>query len=356
MNSTYDDFTTATPTARTPFVFATDEQNTALWLFVFVTAAVGIIANPIVFIVIAKTKCLREIPFNIILMSLCVSDFMSAAVSPIMYYKSGLVPRDFNLPEWTCKIAVAFDNWTTVSTVHHILAIVIYRVMGLKRRRSLQKFTSTHAAILVCVVWVETFATSGWYPIVGMEIYEASKPYRRSCFLSQKWVTYAMYYSRYYLPFAFFIPMVLIIILSGYILLIIIKIRKYFKRRKEAADLKRENRALLQICFIVGSFIIGYTPELVFRIAILQGYDLGLTVYSYDFFRFILLRLSESLNPFFYTLCSKSIRAAAVLFLRRLCCRGSQSPIGSDESPTSKPDNNGGDNVDKFYNQSFEGL
>lgn len=46
---------------------------------------------------------------------------------------------------------------------------------------------------------------------------------------------------------------------------------------------------------------------LVFRIAIMQDYNLRNTVYIYDLCRLMFLRVSESLNPVFYNLCSRYI-------------------------------------------------
>ena len=45
------------------------------------------------------------------------------------------------------QVSVAIDHWTTIATVHHILAFVVLRLIALKFPHDMKKFTSRHALV-----------------------------------------------------------------------------------------------------------------------------------------------------------------------------------------------------------------
>ena len=45
------------------------------------------------------------------------------------------------------QVSVAIDHWTTIATVHHILAFVILRLIAFKFPHDVKKFTSRHALV-----------------------------------------------------------------------------------------------------------------------------------------------------------------------------------------------------------------
>ena len=107
---------------------------------------------------------------------------------------------------------------------------------------------------MVVFVWLETFAISGWYPLVAMQVKLDVTGRNIICTLDDSWLvslesvsytvtlaiarfkifrwSYAILYARIGIPIVFFTPVLLITVLSVVVLLLIARRRRGRKHSK----------------------------------------------------------------------------------------------------------------------------
>nr|XP_039271251.1 uncharacterized protein LOC120345772 isoform X1 [Styela clava] len=301
----------------------------------------GLVANALTFFVICSSRKLRTSPFNILILSLCMSDFLSALNSPFQIYRRIWGYLEFDLPLGFCKFTVGLSQWTMFVTVQHILVFGVFRLLAIQFPNKIKKFSARWAKITAIFIWVEVFFVSALFYLMASTVipYKPGR-YKTACTsVSKDWRDIAGKYTTYALPILLFAPFIAIMICALIIVISMIQVRR--KRANAIASQKkssygttgqeqnclpsykemqasqqtitekiqeRENVAMLQVTLIVFSFLLGYSAEAAYRMTkILNLRDLftvrtkwlTLTV------AYILLRISECLNPLFYNLSSR---------------------------------------------------
>ncbi|XP_076805299.1 uncharacterized protein LOC143449106 [Clavelina lepadiformis] len=205
--------------------------------------------------------------------------------------------------------------------------------------------------LALIVVWVISFG-AGFIPFVF--IFGARLINRHASNPERAWPSCASYterlgmlkmYSKVGYSIFFYIPMVLITVLSTRIVYIIylrkIQRREAMKKKhqmensQEQKQQKKEKKAVLQLLLIVGSFAIGYLPHTAFHFVATTSKpktqsDLHMQ-WWFGQLEYITLRISECLNPIFYNLSSPKMRHETMALIMKI---GGKS---NTPSKTSKP-------------------
>ncbi|XP_077975410.1 growth hormone secretagogue receptor type 1-like isoform X2 [Styela clava] len=274
-------------------------------VFLIPMAVFGIIANLVTIIVITKSKKLSRSVFNRLIVSLCVSDLFSAIISPLSLHRRTSGYDNWILPEFFCKVFWSVDNWTSFVTSLHILIFAGIRMASIKSSTYYQKITIKHVKIMVTVIWLSTFG-SGFIPLWLW--FGVKYPDRPANAHGTNWPDCTLHFVnigefKLYVKIAFtvfyYIPMVAISILSPAIAIFIIR-----KRRQRA---QRRNPQ-------VYSLYATAAPQSTLQEQIFH--------WHFGSVSYILLRLSECLNPIFYNVASSKMRKETILFLKTLmiCC------------------------------------
>lgn len=361
LNTTEMMLHTTTPYQR-PF---SDDAITASAVFILTMMVFGIFANSLTIAVISTSRTLWSI-FNVLIVSLCVSDLLSALVSPLFLYR-----RTWGFDEWAisesfCKIFWAVDTWTSYVTSLHILIFAVTRLLSVQWPLQYKKIRRIHITILAVLVWVVTFLVACiprwlWYDVSTKDRHadtvDAKWP---ACTLNVAWLEHYKIYYRIAFPLFIYVPMGMIALLSPTIAILLMRHRRRREALKKQSSPKnpkcrskyevktrlREKYAIIQLAFIAGSFMFGYIPITAYTFyttnvnqTTLQG-----KIYDWNFgmIAYIFLRLSECLNPIFYNVASAKMRRATRQFITRklfkVCCNkiAATSSAGSGGS-TSDP-------------------
>nr|XP_039251734.1 nociceptin receptor-like [Styela clava] len=351
-------FRNFTEFANSPTMVTSTEKNVepydmifSLWEGVLVTTILGIlcvfglIANAVTFFVICTSKTLRKSSFNILIMSLCVSDFLSALNSPFQMYRRIWGFLEFELPVGFCKFTIGLGTWTMFVTVQHILVFSVFRLLAMQFPNKIGRITPKIAKITAVVIWIEVFIVSALFYIMTSSVipYKPGR-YKTACTsVSKDWRPIAAEYTTYALPILLFAPFIGILLCAIIITYILIKIRKrratqHTTNNKQKQE--QERMALIQVTLIVLSFFIGYSVESVYRMT--KALDLR------DLFTvrtkwvtlttaYVLLRVSECLNPLFYNFGSSQMREKTKKFLRTGDVSSAPNSISSPTMKTASP-------------------
>ncbi|XP_077972736.1 galanin receptor 2b-like [Styela clava] len=275
----------------------------------------GVFANGVIIFVITKNEKLKKSPFNILLVSLCISDFLSASNSSIQSYRLLWSLRAYTGPEFFCKLSHSVRVWTEYATVQHILIFSIVRLYAMKCPMRIKRvFTPSLATITAAVIWLEVFLTAAIFRYIFPTVYpvQPDSEYSGCIAVPPEWKE-ALKLHKFTVPFMFFLPMFGIIGCAVYLAVTIYRMRHCdISRTPSPNRLRNENKAILQVSLIVLSFLLGYLGNAVNRVLVsLPIYTFPLV--SRSWFTFIcnlLLRLSECLNPVFYSLGSDTLMKA----------------------------------------------
>nr|XP_039258430.1 neuropeptides B/W receptor type 1-like [Styela clava] len=288
--------------------------------------AFGLFANSVTFTAIWKSPKLKSSVFNIFLMSLCVSDFVSAVDSLGVLYRRTWGFRYWNLPTVFCKLTLAVDLWTTIATIQHVLIFCVLRIISFKFPTKFGLIKPSHAKTLVAVIWVETFFFGFLpffiFPAVKMPPSDLTKPYWYSCAMQQKWLRSAGMYAFIGFPILIYIPLLMVVVLCLLLIFFILQRRrsKILTQKNRSAAMQKERSALIQLGLIAFSFLLGYIPYSAYGLQsiIIRSKGGKLTAHLDWFlslFCHTLLRFSECLNPVFYNIASSNIREATAKLL-----------------------------------------
>ncbi|XP_077967278.1 galanin receptor 2a-like isoform X1 [Styela clava] len=288
-------------------------------MFIFST-----IANIVTITVIAKTPKLISSPFNIMIISLCVSDLISTIYSPFILFWKTFGLFEYPLPVFFCKSTFAVDYWTSSVTIQHILCFLAIRLIAMRYPHRLKKFTIQRAKMLVSFIWLETALGNLIFAMWLPHVYPSSdlSPTGFSCAVHHARWKYLRLFFYIGHPIFLFIPTILIVTLTFFLIGVLTKrMESIRERKKNDANLKKENAALIQLTLIVLSFLIGYLPDFGYKIFLLIYNVLRKRVdarssWLFSMLAHILLRISECLNPVFYNLGSSQMREATFKFLR----------------------------------------
>nr|XP_039252977.1 platelet-activating factor receptor-like isoform X2 [Styela clava] len=267
----------------------------------------GICTNALTFIVIVSSKKLSKSPFNIMIMSLCVSDFLSACDSPFVLYRRSYGYFEYRLPVFFCKNTVALDFWTNNVTIQHILVFTILRIAAIKFPHRMKQFTAAKARILTATIWIETFLVNYVFYFSMLTVYPPGIAKAiRACSTDTKKVFFVKMYLYIAYPIFLYIPLCSLILLSVYLVFLI------YQRR----NMRKAYR-----------FVI--ITQLWKKVA----YH-GRGPWQHSMITHICLRVSECLNPIIYNVASSTLRDHSKQFLRRMCCRKSSQVNGNSHEKT----------------------
>nr|XP_039270397.1 growth hormone secretagogue receptor type 1-like isoform X1 [Styela clava] len=329
---------------------------------------IGVIGNLLTIIVISTSRCLSSV-FNQFILSLCVSDLLSALISPLFLYRRTWGYDDWQIPSFFCKLYWATDMWTSYVTALHILLFAIIRLISIRWPHIYTKIKIRHARMLIPCLWLLAFLT-GFIPFAWW--YDSGKRRRNTddmdarwpaCTLEPEWAEQYSSYQSVAFPLFFYVPTVSIISLTIAIGIMLTRRRnerneKLQKQIPAGAESKikksgrKERQAIIQLSMIAGSFMLGYIPFTAYEISGMHissktaaderfWWKFGMSVY-------ICLRFSETLNPVFYNLATPKIRNETCRVVRSAlnvlckCCRkinvrkpsiGSTSSSGNDALP-----------------------
>ncbi|XP_076805359.1 growth hormone secretagogue receptor type 1-like [Clavelina lepadiformis] len=302
-------------------------------LFIF-----GIIGNVLTIVVIYRSPKLKS-TFHYIILSICLSDLISAILSPLYVYQRTWGFLSWDIPNFLCGIFWGGDNFTSVATSFHILLFAFFRFISLMYPHRFKRITSKHVKIILLVVWMISVGV-GVVPFVIMfgvreidrRFYIPARSWP-SCTVYEERVPMMLMYSKIGYSLFFYIPMILITVLSLKIAWFIYS-RK--RQRREAMkkkpqnensnELKQQNKekgAILQLFLIVGSFALGYIPHTAYHIYVNTILPWTNSEVYFQWWlgqiEYITLRVSECLNPVFYNLASPKIRKETKTTIKQIC-------------------------------------
>ncbi|CAK8683580.1 unnamed protein product [Clavelina lepadiformis] len=243
---------------------------------IFPLLVFGVVGNIVTIIVIYRSPKLKS-TFNYVIFSICFSDLISALLSPLFLYRRTWGFLYWNLSDALCKIFWGGDNFTSVATSLHILLFAFFRLTSIMYPHWFNRITIKHVKLALIVVWVVSFG-AGFIPfsfIFGARLINrhASNPERTwaSCIAYTERLGMLKMYSKVGYSIFFYLPMLLITVLSTRIVYIIYlrKIQRHEAMKKkhqkensqEQKQQKKEKKAVLQLLLIVGSFALGYIPH-----------------------------------------------------------------------------------------------
>nr|XP_039251279.1 galanin receptor 2a-like [Styela clava] len=292
-------------------------------VFVGIMTVFGIVSNLTTIAVIVKTSKLKSLPFNALIASLCVSDIIASCNSPLMLYWKTFGYYRYQLPEFFCKVTLPINSWTNTSTIQHILAFMLIRLGAISYPHRLKEFTLRRAKILITVIWIVTFIGNSCFPMWFLRVHGADeKSFTGTACATDKakWpIVRKVSYVRQ--TFFLYIPMILIVTSTLLLIrLLIIRRNKKQQEKNDNSDVNKENAALIQLSFIVASFLIGYLPDFGFRLTLMITNSMGIEFrgrgpWLFSMLSHLVQRVTECLNPIFYNLGSSHLREATKQFL-----------------------------------------
>nr|XP_018668991.2 adenosine receptor A2b-like [Ciona intestinalis]XP_026691640.1 adenosine receptor A2b-like [Ciona intestinalis] len=321
--------------ARLPFT----KESIAITASILIPLSIfGIVSNVMTIIVIAKSTKLKSI-FNCLILSLCVSDLISALISPLFLYRRTWGFEGWKISTAICKVYFGTELLTSYVTTLHIFLFAAFRLISIRAPTLYYKLKIKHVKIIVGFVWFLCFVV-GFIPFSLMFRAKDSKTPMTSkwpsCTLCLQWFKPFRYYTAIAYSIMFYVPMLFVIVISIYIISLLFKRRS---RRQtiisfqagstdkcdtaEAKRRKKEMQVVLQLSLIVGSFLLGYVPHTAYHFftsntTLKQSYKAKVFDWWFAMAQHTCLRVSECLNPVFYNLASSKMRKETVSIFKRM--------------------------------------
>ncbi|XP_076818864.1 D(1)-like dopamine receptor isoform X3 [Clavelina lepadiformis] len=341
--------TTALPTENATYERPFDEIGIAVSAFIiFAFLVFGIVGNGLTFAVIVTYRMLSENIFMRFILSLCVSDLISAFISWLFLYR-----RTWGFDVWAplpdifCKFYWAADIMTSFVTALHIFSFAVLRLISIQFFAVYNKIKIRHGNIWIACIWVLSFLC-GFLP--SWFIFGAGERDRFGDTPDARWpactvlydqlVAYSYFQKISYTIFLY-LPLVgVVVVCSAIVFIVRIKSRKVAPSKKCEKRQKREKQVVLQLLLIMASFLIGYIPFTAYEFW--GNQDLPKTPYYrfadywFGMIEYFFLRFSEVLNPLFYNLGSAKMRKHTKKFIKTkmLCCINWKKRTISHSVPT----------------------
>nr|XP_039267226.1 growth hormone secretagogue receptor type 1-like [Styela clava] len=306
-----------------------DEAVILAGIIIFTFVTIGLTLNSLTIAVIRRTPQLQNI-FMSFIVSLCVSDLLSATISPLFWYRRTLGFDVWNLPNFFCKLYWSVDILTSFSTSMHILNFAILRYISIKHAPTFGRISMRMGNIWIATIWFIAF-TCGFIPFwiffgaePGVErdrFSDATNAKWPACTLELTWEKHYTLYT--YIGYTMFllVPMAGVIIIS---ILIAKAVHSHSVSSVVTNDhamkrrLRKEKQAVLQLVLIVASFMFGYIPYVTYEIWSLTSSN-PVADYWFGLTEYFCLRFSECMNPIFYNVSSSKMRRHTKRFLKKLC-------------------------------------
>nr|XP_039267545.1 growth hormone secretagogue receptor type 1-like [Styela clava] len=304
----------------------------AIWLsacIIFTFLIIGFILNLLTILVIYKYPKVRNL-FVYFIFSLCISDLISAVISPLFWYRRTLGFDVWAIPGFFCKFFWAADIATSFATAMHIMTFGFLRYFSIKFPILYYRITDRNAIIGIIAIWFISISC-GFIPFFiffGARVrdrYSDSEDARwPACTINMEWYEQYTLFQKIAYPLFLYGPLVMVVLVS-----VMISFQVYAttqtraaKSANETASVKRKKKdkqAVGQLILIVLSFLIGYIPFTVYEFWSVQShpntryykvldYWMGLSEYFF-------IRFSECLNPIFYNLGSSKMRNCTKTYL-----------------------------------------
>ncbi|XP_076818862.1 trace amine-associated receptor 9-like isoform X1 [Clavelina lepadiformis] len=327
--------TTALPVENATYERPFDEIGIAVSAFIILAFLVlGLFGNGLTFAVIVTYRMLSENVFMRFILSLCVSDLISALISWLFLYR-----RTWGFDVWAplpdifCKFYWAADIMTNFVTALHIFSFAVLRLISIQFPVVYNKMKIWHGNIWIAIIWVLSFLC-GFLP--SWFIFGANERDRLSNSPDARWPACTVIWEQFEFyklfqevcyPIFLYLPLVgVVVVCSAIVFIVRIKSRKVAPSKKCEKRQKREKQAVLQLLLIMASFLIGYIPFTAYEFWAVQ--DLPVTPYYrfadywFGMIEYFFLRFSECVNPLFYNLGSAKMRRHTKKFIQTkiLCC------------------------------------
>ncbi|CAK8672997.1 unnamed protein product [Clavelina lepadiformis] len=315
------------------FVLPFTESDVIITSVFLVTFMVfGIFMNSVTLVVIMTSRTLLKCIFNYFILSLCVSDTISAAVSWINLYRRTWGFEYFYLSEFVCEFYWGVDIWTSYVTSLHILSFAVLRLIAITRPNTMKRIKPRVVKVWIILMWIIGFTCGalpmGMFSGVERKDRTSSAPENKwpSCAQEKKWLDAYHVYTIIVYSIFFYIPLVSTLSVSIVIGCAIIKQRRTIKVHLSSISAgnrrSKEKHAMLQLSLIITSFLVGYVPFTAFEFYSYGHYNHGPVAIRSDWqfgtAQYICLRFSECLNPIFYNLGSAKMREATKSFCFRI--------------------------------------
>ncbi|XP_077972238.1 growth hormone secretagogue receptor type 1-like [Styela clava] len=303
-----------------PSIFSNVERGIFSAIIV-ILGIFGVVANVVTFIVIFTSPKLSKSPFNVLLMSLCVSDFLSACNSGMQLYHYMWGLQEFT-NEFLCKATSGIRVLTEYVTIQHILVFSIVRLFVIQFPLKASSFKKNHARIIAVIIWIEVFFAAAIFRIIFPTVYPVrpDEKYSGCTSVGEHWRDTAILFQSFAVPIMLFLPMGGIVICTIGIITKLISVQKQRATLGQAVSRQdnKQRAALIQTILIVFSFLIGYSGGAAFRFTITTKALFKFTARTKRMFAltaYTVLRTSECLNPVFYNLSSSQLRDATKALL-----------------------------------------
>nr|XP_039268157.1 growth hormone secretagogue receptor type 1-like [Styela clava] len=313
-------------------------------ILVFLLMIFGILSNSLVVIVIQRTRELKKSHFMTIICSLCISDLMSAMISPFFWYRRSLGYDIWNLPNFFCELFWAVDIMTSLSTSMHVLSFAILRYIAIQHHSTFVKVSSKIVNIWIACIWLIAFSC-GFIPY--FIFFEADPGVERkksehswpACTLKLDWLkSYNIYVVVGFTVF-FFVPMILIVVMSILIAHAVhVHSVTYVVTNDQSLDrrMKKKKQAVLQLVLIVVLFFTGYIPYVSYETWSRHHRKADAAIdHWFCIAQYLFLRASECLNPVVYCLSSSKMRKHIGVFLQKTCAFSTSNINTSTSTPGS---------------------
>jgi len=328
----------------------TDTDQAVVNSIVLIMAAIGILGNTITIAVILHYKILRKNIFMKFIVSLCVSDLLSACISWIHMYRRTWGFDDFNpVPEFFCRFYWGADLMTSYATALHIFTFSIFRFISLKYPIYFRLLKKKTVYIILIGIWIACFGCGfiPWFYITGTSIPDRNSNLQNArwpaCTVSPDEDKMDIYKNLQYITFPLFIYIPVIgVVCTGVLIAIVVTQSANSMTTKSKKEKRKEKNAVIQLFSIATCFLFGYIPWSVYEIWSYGTYPNEqyylLVDYWFGFISYICLRFSECLNPIFYNFGSPKMRSHTEMLFRKIL-RLPEKTQNSESSYESHADN-----------------
>ncbi|XP_078491732.1 type-1 angiotensin II receptor B-like [Ciona intestinalis] len=318
--------TTHMMTTQTPYVKPFNEVGVVVSAVIILTLMVfGLIGNSLTIAVILSYRALSNNVFMRFILSLCVSDLISALISWIFLYRRTWGFDDFYpIPGVFCKFYWSADIMTSYVTALHVLSFAILRYISVKFPIFYNKIRIKHGNIWIACLWLAGFA-GGFMPSVF--IFGAKKRDRTTLSPDARWpaCTINFHYIEIYklyqsitFPMFLYVPTVGVVV-ACFLIGFTVK-SKALMASTDVSRARKEKQAVLQLTLIVVSFLFGYIPFTAYEFWSAQTHPnteyYRVVDYWFGMIEYMFLRFSECMNPVFYNLGSEKVRRYTKTFLK----------------------------------------
>lgn len=247
-------------------------------------------------------------PRNFFILSLAAADLIIGIFS-MPVYSLYLIIGYWPLGSFACDIWLSIDYACCEVSVLNLIMISVDRLWAIKNPiRYRLKMNSVTAVLMIIPTWILPFVLY-FTSIVGWPHFVKHKELRPSSECYVPFLTDSPLFMTVSTICVYWFPMLVLLIIYGYIYNVITKLNQNKQRVKQFKSRRRihgENTARKTLGFILGAFIITWSPYSIIVI-IVSYYPVSISVVFYHF-TYFLCYINSTLNPFCYALSNSLFR------------------------------------------------